>query len=105
MTGGPTVYQGSGALHDGLTADLQAGLASRDLYKLATGHLKQQRVRNRVSLRMAPDACAATPRAPHGWLHDLLTCKVTPRPLPVWMHRNTSCLADPPRAPHVYLHV
>ena len=21
------------------------------------------------------------------------------------MHRNTSCLADPPRAPHVYLHV
>jgi len=28
--------------------------------------------------------------------------------LPAWpgrMHRNTSCLADPPRAPHVYLHV
>ncbi|KAF3529925.1 hypothetical protein DY000_02040711 [Brassica cretica] len=24
---------------------------------------------------------------------------------PGCMHRNTSCLADPPRAPHVYLHV
>uniref|UniRef100_A0A0D3BLA6 Ubiquitin-like protease family profile domain-containing protein n=2 Tax=Brassica oleracea TaxID=3712 RepID=A0A0D3BLA6_BRAOL len=37
------------ALHDGLTADpakvTKTSLASRDLYKLATGHLKQKRVR------------------------------------------------------------
>ncbi|KAL0645886.1 hypothetical protein Bca4012_044177 [Brassica carinata] len=52
---------------------------------------------------MAPDACAATPRAPHGWLHDLLTCKVTPRPLPVWMHGLAPC-KETPRLPHVQPH-
>ncbi|KAF3517409.1 hypothetical protein DY000_02060098 [Brassica cretica] len=100
----------------------------RGLFIGISNQSETSRVAARVSLRMAPDACAATPRAPHGWLHDLLTCKVTPRPLPVWMHglapcketprpstclaawpgrmhRNTSCLADPPRAPLVYLHV
>ena len=41
------------------------------------------RVAARVSLRMAPDACAAAPRAPHVLQHGLLTCKLTPRPLPV----------------------
>ncbi|KAF3539426.1 hypothetical protein F2Q69_00023559 [Brassica cretica] len=41
------------------------------------------RVAARVSLRMAPDACAATPRAPHGWLHVSVSCRMTPRPLPV----------------------
>ncbi|KAF3510983.1 hypothetical protein F2Q69_00007332 [Brassica cretica] len=52
MTDEPTVYQGSGALQDGLTDNPAkvtksaiSSLASRDLYKLATGHPKQQRVR------------------------------------------------------------
>ncbi|KAF2585302.1 hypothetical protein F2Q70_00035618 [Brassica cretica] len=61
------------------------------------------RVAARVSLRMAPDACAATPCAPHGWLHDLLTCKVTPHPLPVWMHGLAPC-KETPRPPHVWPH-
>ena len=41
------------------------------------------RVAARVAVRMAPDACAAAPRAPHVLQHGLLTCKLTPRPLPV----------------------
>ncbi|KAL0749538.1 hypothetical protein Bca101_031541 [Brassica carinata] len=52
---------------------------------------------------MAPDACAATPRPPHGWLHDLLTCIVTPRPLPAWMHGLAPC-KETPRPPHVWPH-
>ncbi|KAF3539162.1 hypothetical protein F2Q69_00022287 [Brassica cretica] len=59
------------------------------------------RVAARVSVRMAPDTCAATPRAPHGWLHGLLTYKVTPRPLPVWMHGLAPC-KETPRPPHVW---
>ncbi|KAF2548923.1 hypothetical protein F2Q70_00023605 [Brassica cretica] len=52
---------------------------------------------------MAPDACAATPRAPHGWLHVQDTCR-TPPLLPDV--RDTSCSVDPPRAfLHVRLHV
>ncbi|KAF3494319.1 hypothetical protein DY000_02052249 [Brassica cretica] len=27
---------------------------------------------------MAPDACAAAPRAPHGWLHVQDTCRMPP---------------------------
>ncbi|KAF2589461.1 hypothetical protein F2Q70_00039299 [Brassica cretica] len=32
----------------------------------------------RVSLRMAPDACAATPRAPHVFQHGQDTCRTPP---------------------------
>ncbi|KAF3503743.1 hypothetical protein F2Q69_00042942 [Brassica cretica] len=100
----------------------------RGLFIVISNQSETSRVAARVSLRMAPDACAATPRAPHCWFHDLLTCSVTPRHLPVWMHGLAPCketprpphvwphglvaciatpraLADPPRAPHVYLHV
>ncbi|KAF2584455.1 hypothetical protein F2Q70_00036048 [Brassica cretica] len=31
-----------------------------------------------VSLRMAPDACAAALRAPHGWMHVQDTCRKPP---------------------------
>uniref|UniRef100_A0A0D3AK40 Uncharacterized protein n=1 Tax=Brassica oleracea var. oleracea TaxID=109376 RepID=A0A0D3AK40_BRAOL len=50
------------------------------------------RVAARVSLRMALDACAATPRAPHGWLHVSFSCRMTPRPLAVWMHGPVACI-------------
>ncbi|KAF3594450.1 hypothetical protein DY000_02020831 [Brassica cretica] len=52
---------------------------------------------------MAPDACAAAPRAPLVFQHGLLTCKVTPRPLPVWMHGLAPC-KETPRPPHVRPH-
>ena len=61
------------------------------------------RVAARVSLRMAPDACAATPRAPHGWLHVLFSCRMTPRPPPVWMHGLAPC-NETSRPPHVWPH-
>ncbi|KAF3554606.1 hypothetical protein F2Q69_00012259 [Brassica cretica] len=61
------------------------------------------RVAARVSLRMAPDACAAAPRAPLVFQHGLLTCKVTPHPIPVWMHVLLTCKVTP-RPPHVWLH-
>ncbi|KAF3484839.1 hypothetical protein F2Q69_00055366 [Brassica cretica] len=79
---------------------------NRTLSRLFIGirnKLETSRVAARVSLRMAPDACAATPRAPHGWLHDLLTWKVAPHPLPVWMHGLAPC-KETPRPPHVWLH-
>ena len=45
----------------------------------------------RVSFRMALDACAAAPRAPHGWLHVSATCRKThPRPDGL-MHYWSSC--------------
>ncbi|KAF3533716.1 hypothetical protein DY000_02039477 [Brassica cretica] len=75
----------------------------RGLFIGISNQSETSRVAARVSLRMAPDACAATPRTPHGWLHDLLTCKVTPRPLPVWMHGLAPCKETPsPR--HVWPH-
>ena len=61
------------------------------------------RVAARVSLRMAPDACVAAPRAPLVLQHGLLTCKVTPRPLPVWMHGLITCKLTP-HPPHVWPH-
>ncbi|KAF3574884.1 hypothetical protein F2Q69_00059573 [Brassica cretica] len=76
---------------------------SRGLFIDIRSQSDSSRVAARVSLRMAPDACAAAPRAPHGWLHDLLTCKVTPRPLPIWMHGLAPC-KETPRPPHVWLH-
>ncbi|KAF2582897.1 hypothetical protein F2Q68_00005293 [Brassica cretica] len=57
----------------------------------------------RVSLRMAPDACAATPRAPHGRLHVSVSCRMTPRPLPSWMHGLAPC-KETPRPPHARPH-
>ncbi|KAF2610717.1 hypothetical protein F2Q70_00011472 [Brassica cretica] len=72
----------------------------RGLFIGISNQSETSRMAARVSLRMASDACAATPRAPHGWLHDLLTCKVTPRPLPVWMRGLAPC-KDTPRPPHV----
>ncbi|KAF3554816.1 hypothetical protein F2Q69_00017355 [Brassica cretica] len=100
----------------------------RGIFIIISNQSETSYVAARVSLCMAPDACAAIPRAPHGWLHDLLTCNMTPRPLPVWMHGLAPCketphppyvwphglvaciatpraLADPPRAPHGCLHV
>ncbi|KAF3519155.1 hypothetical protein DY000_02063247 [Brassica cretica] len=53
------------------------------------------RVADRVSLRMAPDACTATPRAPLGWLHVSVSCRMTPHPLPVWPHGPVACIATP----------
>ncbi|KAF2579863.1 hypothetical protein F2Q68_00006789 [Brassica cretica] len=75
----------------------------RGLFIGISNQSETSRVAARVSLRMAPDACAATPRAPHGWLHDLLTCKVTPCPLPVWMHGLDPC-KETPHPPHFWPH-
>ncbi|KAF2610712.1 hypothetical protein F2Q70_00011474 [Brassica cretica] len=75
----------------------------RGLFIGISNQSETSRVAVHVSLRMAPDACAATPRAPHGWLHDLLTYKVTPRPLPVWMHGLAPC-KETPRPPPVWPH-
>ena len=61
------------------------------------------RVAPRVSLRMAPYACTATPRAPHGWLHVSVSYSMTPRPLPVWIHGLAPC-KETPRPPHVWPH-
>ncbi|KAF2566162.1 hypothetical protein F2Q70_00025799 [Brassica cretica] len=47
----------------------------------------------RVSLRMAPDACTAAPRAPHGWLHVQDTCRTPPLPPDVRLHDCSSCKA------------
>ncbi|KAG5378196.1 hypothetical protein IGI04_026038 [Brassica rapa subsp. trilocularis] len=54
----------------------------------------------RVSLRMAPDACTATPRAPHGWLHVQDTCRTPPLLPDVRMHDWSSC-----KATHIFTHV
>ncbi|KAF3507315.1 hypothetical protein F2Q69_00007325 [Brassica cretica] len=62
------------------------------------------RVAARVSLCMAPDVCAAAPRAPLVFQHGLLTCKVTTHPLPVCMHGFAPC-KETPRPPHVRPHV
>ena len=49
-----------------------------------------------MSLRMAPDACTATPRAPHGWLHVQDTCRTPPLLPDVRLHDWSSC-----KAPHI----
>ncbi|KAG5388622.1 hypothetical protein IGI04_030163 [Brassica rapa subsp. trilocularis] len=54
----------------------------------------------RVSLRMAPDASTATPRAPHGWLHVQDTCRTPPLLPDVRLHDWSSC-----KAPHILTHV
>ncbi|WZY93652.1 hypothetical protein YC2023_065981 [Brassica napus] len=54
----------------------------------------------RVSLRMAPDACTPTPRAPHGWLHVQDTCRTPPLLPDVRLHDWSSC-----KAPHILTHV
>ncbi|KAF3581031.1 hypothetical protein DY000_02031507 [Brassica cretica] len=73
---------------------------------LFIGNINQSgtsRVAARVYVRIAPDACAATPRAPHGWLHVSVSCRMTPHPLPVWMHGLAPC-KETPRPPHVWPH-
>ncbi|KAF3564653.1 hypothetical protein DY000_02016332 [Brassica cretica] len=90
-------------------------LGSRGIYR------RQQPIRfrlvaARVSLRMAPDACAAAPRAPNGWLHagrhhsskmsGCMTRTHARRHSSTHMsiscfsciREDTSCLVDPPRA-------
>ena len=54
----------------------------------------------RVSLRMAPDACAAAPRAPHVRLHVQDTCRTPPLLPHVRMHACIAC-----KNPHQYTHV
>ena len=75
----------------------------RGLFIGISNQSETSRVAARVSLRMAPDACAAAPRAPLVFQHGLLTCKVTPRLLPVWMHGLAPC-KETPRPPHVWPH-
>ncbi|KAF3534380.1 hypothetical protein DY000_02037878 [Brassica cretica] len=75
----------------------------RGLFIGISNQSETSRVAARVSLRMAPDACAAAPRAPLVFQHDMLTCKVTHRPLPVWMHGLAPC-KETPRPPHVRPH-
>ncbi|WZY77752.1 hypothetical protein YC2023_024136 [Brassica napus] len=49
---------------------------------------------------MAPDACTATPRAPHGWLHVQDTCRTPPLLPDVRLHDWSSC-----KAPQILTHV
>ncbi|WZZ14943.1 hypothetical protein YC2023_108032 [Brassica napus] len=42
---------------------------------------------------MAPDACTAAPRAPHGWLHVQDTCRTPPLLPDVRLHDWNSCKA------------
>ncbi|KAF3530568.1 hypothetical protein DY000_02041988 [Brassica cretica] len=68
---------------------------------------------------MAPDACAAAPRAPHGWLHvqdtcmtppllqyvrvhDCNSCKVPQHHTHGWPHASVAC-AETPRAWSIHL--
>ncbi|KAF2610957.1 hypothetical protein F2Q70_00011788 [Brassica cretica] len=75
----------------------------RGLFIGISNQSETSRAEARVLLRMAPDACAAAPRAPLVFQYGLLTCKVTPRPLPVWMHGLAPC-NETPRPPHVWPH-
>ena len=61
------------------------------------------RVAARVSLRMAPDACAAAPRAPHVRLHVQDTCRTPPLLPDVRLHDWISC-KTPPQHTHVDQH-
>ena len=58
------------------------------------------RVAARVSLRMAPDACAAAPRAPHVRLHVQDTCRTPPLLPDVRLYYQNSC-----KAPQQHTHV
>ncbi|KAF3503112.1 hypothetical protein F2Q69_00043149 [Brassica cretica] len=49
---------------------------------------------------MASGACAAVPRAPHGWLHVSASCRTTHLLPHVSMHAWSAC-----KAPHQYTHV
>ncbi|WZZ15625.1 hypothetical protein YC2023_108714 [Brassica napus] len=49
---------------------------------------------------MAPDACTAAPRAPHGWLHVQDTCRTPPLLSDVRLHDWNSC-----KAPQHHTHV
>ncbi|KAF2560775.1 hypothetical protein F2Q70_00015771 [Brassica cretica] len=49
---------------------------------------------------MAPDACAATPCAPHVWLHVSASCRTTHLHPHVRMHVWSAC-----KMPHQYTHV
>ncbi|KAF2561965.1 hypothetical protein F2Q70_00016951 [Brassica cretica] len=49
---------------------------------------------------MAPDACAAAPHAPHGWLHVSASCRMTHILPHVRMHAWSAC-----KMPHQYTHV
>ncbi|KAF3607906.1 hypothetical protein DY000_02046395 [Brassica cretica] len=75
----------------------------RGLFIGISNQSETSRVAARVSLRMAPDACAAAPCAPLVFQHGLLTCKVAPCPLPVWMHGLAPC-KETPRPPHIRPH-
>ncbi|KAF2616391.1 hypothetical protein F2Q68_00038968 [Brassica cretica] len=48
---------------------------------------------------MAPDACAAAPRAPHGWLHVQDTCRTPPLLPDFRLHDWNSC-----KSPHHHTH-
>ncbi|KAF3544574.1 hypothetical protein DY000_02006678 [Brassica cretica] len=54
----------------------------------------------RVSLCIAPDACAMAPRAPHVWLHDQDSCRAPPLLLDVSLHDWNSC-----KVPQQHTHV
>ncbi|KAF3573481.1 hypothetical protein F2Q69_00058817 [Brassica cretica] len=49
---------------------------------------------------MAPNACAAAPRAPHSWLHVSASCRTTHLLPHVRMHAWSAC-----KTPHQYTHV
>ncbi|WZZ27668.1 hypothetical protein YC2023_011069 [Brassica napus] len=89
-------------------------LGRNDLDRASTSQSRQQPisfrlVAARVSLRMTPDACAAAPRAPHGWLHHThvdqhasFACAETPRAwsihlvlLHVRLHVQLPCMVTP----------
>ncbi|KAF3595933.1 hypothetical protein DY000_02022726 [Brassica cretica] len=78
-------------------------IGGRGLFIDISSQSDSSRVSARVSLRMAPDACAATPRAPHGRLHVSVSCRMTPCPLPSWIHGLAPC-KETPRPPHVWPH-
>ncbi|KAF3511988.1 hypothetical protein F2Q69_00007286 [Brassica cretica] len=75
----------------------------RGLFIDISSQSDSSRVSARVSLSMALDACAATPRAPHGRLRVSVSCRMTPRPLPAWMHGLAPC-KETPHPPHVWPH-
>ncbi|KAF3537373.1 hypothetical protein F2Q69_00023252 [Brassica cretica] len=91
----------------------------RGLFIGISNQSETSRVAARVFLRMAPDACAAAPRAPLVFQHAQMQGDTTPSTcLDAWsgsmqgdttsstcqtacfgsMHRDISCLAVPPRA-------
>ncbi|WZY72168.1 LOW QUALITY PROTEIN: hypothetical protein YC2023_004408 [Brassica napus] len=53
---------------------------------------------------MAPDACTAAPRAPHGWLHVQDTCRTPPLLPDVRLHDWNSCKAPQQHHTHGWPH-